>query len=168
MFEIGTYVLYGANGVCKIEGKTTDKIAGEEREYYVLAPAGITGAAIMVPADNQALLTKMKEIISGDEISRLIEAVKKSPLIWENDNKKRNELFGEILARADRKDIMLLIRSILIKKKELALFGKKLTLSDDNMLKRAEKLINDEFAVALGIESGAVPDFIREKMSVAE
>lgn len=63
---------------------------------------------------------------------------------------------------------MLLIRSILIKKKELALSGKRLTLSDDNMLKRAEKLINDEFAVALGIESGAVPDFIREKMSVAE
>lgn len=164
MFETDSFVLYGGNGVCRVLGKRRDRRCGTDREYYVLAPFGSTEASIFVPADNETLVAKMKKILSRDEIEKLIASLKDSAVEWEHDNRKRNDRFCEILADGDRREILTLIRSIYLKKKELASSGKHLAGSDENILKRAEKLINDEFAVALGIESNEVPLFIRNKI----
>ena len=68
------------------------------------------------------------------------------------------------MLRGDRGEMLSLVRSIYIRKKELSAVGKHLPGSDDGLLKKAEKLINEEFAVALGISSDEVPDFIKKTL----
>lgn len=164
MFEIGALVSYGTNGVCKISDKRNDNMSGTDREYYVLTPLGSRGASIFVPADNEKLVAKMRRLLSREEIANLISAACDNDIQWERDNKKRSEYGNEVIARGDRGEMLSLIRCIYLRKKELAAAGKRLPGVDDGILKRAEKLINEEFSVSLGIPSGDVPEFIRSSI----
>lgn len=58
----------------------------------------------------------------------------------------------------------MLIRTIRKKRKELEKQNKKLSASDDNALKKAEKIINGEFGFALSILPEEVPDFIAKNL----
>lgn len=167
MFEINSFVIYGGNGVCKIIGKRKDSLCGTDKEYYVLVPLGSKSSVIFVPVDNPSLLDRMQELLDRDEILGLISSLKFNEVEWEKDSRKRAELFGDILSRGDRKEILTLIRNIYLKKKKLSSEGKRLSVSDESVLKRAEKLINDEFGVALGIRSDEVPAFIRRTIEEA-
>lgn len=164
MFEKGSFVVYGANGVCTVSDRRTEKQCGADREYYVLTPLGNKDASIFVPTDNETLVAKMRNLLSRDEITELVLSLRESTVEWERDNKKRNEYGNAVLARGDRGEMLSLVRSIYIRKKELSAVGKHLPGSDDGLLKKAEKLINEEFAVALGISSDEVPDFIKKTL----
>ena len=38
MYQINDMILYGTEGVCKIDSIVTKELAGEAQEYYVLKP----------------------------------------------------------------------------------------------------------------------------------
>lgn len=160
MPDIGSLVIYGSNGICRITDKRKEKLYGAKNEYYVLTPVDNAGAMILVPADNEALLAKMKNILSENDIISLIKSIDDNELWWINDSKKRNELFSVILENGDRTELLRLIKCIYLKRKELSSAGKKLWLSDENTLKKAEKIINAEFSMVLGISPEEVPQFI--------
>ena len=65
MFDIGSYVIYGKAGVCKILD-VTNRIKGEKRDktYYVLEPIYDIGT-IYSPVDNKKL--KMRNLITKKE-----------------------------------------------------------------------------------------------------
>ena len=160
MPDIGSLVIYGSNGICRITDKRKEKLCGTKNEYYVLTPVDNAGAMIFVPADNEALLAKMKNILSENDIISLIKSIDDNELWWIDDSKKRNELFSVILENGDRTELLRLIKCIYLKRKELSSTGKKLWLSDENTLKKAEKIINAEFSMVLGISPEEVEQFI--------
>ena len=164
MTEIGSYIIYGGNGVCRVTDVRSEKLYGKQQTYYILTPVGNPGAVIYVPADNEALLGRMKEIVCPEEIRSLIAGLKDEELPWETDARVRGELYDSIIARGDRRELLLLIRTVYRRKLSLSEQKKKLGSVDENALKQAEKRINDEFAFSLSIPPEEVPEYIRDQL----
>lgn len=70
MFEIGEYVVYGMNGVCRVEEIGTMDLGGidSDKLYYTLLPIYTKGSRVFTPVDNQkvimrAIISKKKPVI---------------------------------------------------------------------------------------------------------
>ena len=75
MLELNSYVIYGDNGVCLVADKRKEKFAGVIREYYILKPQGNEGSTLFVPTDNEELLSKMRSILTREEILDIIHSL---------------------------------------------------------------------------------------------
>lgn len=166
MPDIGTLVIYGTNGICTVKDRRRDKLSGTKMEYFVLEPVDNPNSIIFVPVENTALISKMKKILSREEIISLVESIGNDNINWIDDNKKRAEYFSEVLSKADRTELLMLIKCLYIKRKELSADNKRLWASDENILKAAEKIINTEFSLVLGISQSEVPSFIQKTIKL--
>ena len=166
MAEKGSYIIYGSNGVCRVTDIRREKLYGKQQTYYILTPVGNPGSVIYVPADSEALLSKMKQIVCPEEILAILSGLKDEEMPWEADNRLRAELFDGLIARGDRRELLLMIRTLYLRRVRLAEQKKRLGSADENALKRAEKLINDEFSFALSIAPEDVPAYIRDRLLV--
>ena len=168
MLEKGSYVIYGGNGVCRVTDIRSETMYKTTRTYYVLESVNDPGATIYVPVDNETLLARMRKIPDRDEILMMLDALKDESFSWEPDNRLRAEQFEGILGRCDQRELLALIRTIREKRRRLAAENKKLGSSDDNALKRAEKIINGEFGFSLSIPPEEVPAYIVARLGVEE
>ena len=68
------FVHYGAYGVCQVEDIRPIRFGPDtpRREYYVLKPISQDGASIFVPADNLKLMSRMRPVLSEEEIDRRV------------------------------------------------------------------------------------------------
>ena len=166
MLEINTYITYGGNGVCRISDIRQDKLCGTRNTYYVLTPLSGGGATIFVPVDNAALVAKMQPLPDEAEALALIDGLRDAPAQWIADNRERGEYYESVLTGGSRMALLSMIRSIYEKRRELGEKSRRLWTVDENALKKAEKIINEEFSLALGIAPERVPAFIRERLCV--
>ncbi len=118
---------------------------------------------------DHAVLCGMKSLYQAarparDEILKMPDGLKNEKIPREQDNRLRAELFGGIPGRGDRMELLALIRTLREKRAELAREAGKMSASDDNVLKKAEKIINGEFGLALSIPPEEVPAFIAARL----
>lgn len=168
MLELNSYVIYGDNGVCLVADKRKEKFAGVIREYYILKPINNDGATLFVPADNEELLAKMRSILSKEEILAIIHSLPGEQVEFEENNKIREAYYNDVFERGDRRELLLLIKSLYNHKKERKEEGKKLWTIDENAMKHAEKLVYEEFGTVLDIPQEEVVDFIIAEVEKAE
>ncbi len=162
-FEKGTYVRYGTSGVCLIDDirPMTMPGTGTGTDYYVLRPAVNDNSVIYVPVNNEKITAVMIPVLSVEEVRSIIRSTAENSLPWIEDRKCRAEQQREILRRCDRRELLRLISCIYLRKRELAESGRKLAGSDENVLRQAEKLVNNELTFVLGIEESQVGGYIR-------
>ena len=163
-FDIGEYVSYGINGMCNIEDIRPMQLSQsvEKMMYYILRPESNPKSTIFVPVNNQKLVSKMRELMTKDEINAMLVRMKDRTLEWEKDVRFRTENFHEILNNGVNQDLILMIRCLHRKRQELVQLGKKLPARDSNTLKTAERLVEEEFAHVLHIKCEEVSDYIRD------
>ena len=163
-FDIGEYVSYGINGMCNIEDIRPMQLSQsvEKMMYYILRPESNPKSTIFVPVNNQKLVSKMRELMTKDEINAMLVRMKDRTLEWEKDVRFRTESFHEILSNGVTQDLILMIRCLHRKRQELVQLGKKLPARDSNTLKTAERLVEEEFAHVLHIKCEEVSDYIRD------
>lgn len=163
-FDIGEYVSYGINGMCNIEDIRPMQLSQsvEKMMYYILQPESNPKSTIFVPVNNQKLVSKMRELMTKDEINAMLVRMKDRTLEWEKDVRFRTESFHEILNNGVNQDLILMIRCLHRKRQELVQLGKKLPARDSNTLKTAERLVEEEFAHVLHIKCEEVSDYIRD------
>ena len=163
-FDIGEYVSYGINGMCNIEDIRPMQLSQsvEKMMYYILRPESNPKSTIFVPVNNQKLVSKMRELMTQDEINAMLVRMKDRTLEWEKDVRFRTESFHEILSNGVNQDLILMIRCLHRKRQELVQLGKKLPARDSNTLKTAERLVEEEFAHVLHIKCEEVSDYIRD------
>lgn len=161
MYQIGETVLYGTEGVCRIDEIQEMKCCGTKAAYYVLKPVYRAGATIYVPLDNERLVGRMRRVLSRAEIDELLRCVTQEELPWIEDANERRQEYGRILTEGDRCEVVRLIRLLYLRRQTLVSAGKHLRSSDDQLLREAEKLLNDEFALVLNIPQREVPEYIR-------
>ncbi len=154
MLELNSYVIYGDNGVCLVADKRKEKFAGVIREYYT--------------ADNEEILSKMRSILSKEQILDIVHSLPGETVEWEEDNKVRGEYYNEVFEKGDRRELLLLIKNLYNHKKERKEEGKKLWTIDENAMKHAESLVYEEFGTVLGIPQEEVVDFIIAEVGKAE
>ena len=166
----GNYVAYGTNGICEIEDvKPLSFTSGAEKSlYYILRPANSQGSTIFVPAGNETLTSRIRSLMTKDEIDALLTGMRDKELAWEQDRRFRTENFHEILMKGVQQELLLMIRCIYLKKQELEASGKKLPATDGNTLKAAEKLVEEEFSHVLHIAPGEVGEYIRSLLQVSD
>ncbi|MDO4302177.1 MAG: CarD family transcriptional regulator [Clostridia bacterium] len=164
MYKINDTVLYGKYGVCKIDNIAAENFTGKNMEYYCLKPAYSEGTVIYVPRENDRLVSKMKKVLSKEEIDELIFKTKNTELIWYADEKVRKDKYNAILSEGDRGKILQLINALYINKTEREAIGKKMYACDEKIMKEAERLIHEEFAVVLNIKPDEVVDYIVNKI----
>ncbi len=167
MYQIGETVLYGTEGVCRIAGLQEMKFGGQRARYYVLKPVYRDGATIYVPLDNERLLERMRRVLSAEEIDAILRSVTQEELPWIEDPNERKMTYSKILTAGDRREVVRLIRTLYLRRQNLVSCGKHLRSSDDQLLRDAEKLLNDEFALVLNIPQHEVPEYIRSRVEVS-
>lgn len=166
-FNKGEHVLYGKTGVCLIEDIKKCAFLKKDMLYYILKPVTSKSSTVYVPVDSD--LTKdMRPIITEEEIESLLCDVKGKEIEWIEDKQKRLESFNSILSEGNRQKIILLIRCLYLKKQEKLLLKKNICIADENILKTAEKLINEEFSFSIGCPEKDVGRYIRLKLGVSE
>ena len=168
MYQVGDTVLYGAEGVCLIDGIADKDFGGEKRAYYVLKPVHQDGATYYLPVGSQAANLKMRRVLSAPEIYELIRIMPDESEIWIEDENQRKLKYKEIIQSGDRLEIIKLIKTLYLHREELKEEGKKFHLCDERLMKDAAKLLYDEFAHVLNILPEEVQPFILEQVELDE
>ena len=153
MFQINDVIIYGANGVCEITAIEEKTVSGQKKAYFVLKPVKDKGATIFAPTDNEAVLKKMRRLLTKDEIYKLIDSMPEGDGIWAENENERKELYKSILARGDHLELIKMIKAIYGHKKEREAEGKRLHMSDERFFKDAEQALYNEFQYVLNMNS---------------
>lgn len=163
MYRVNDYVVYGSTGVCKVVEISQESFGGKaNREYYVLSPVFGNQVDIYIPTDKQEV--SLRPVLSEDEVMRLIGAIAGMESAWISDDSFRKATFSEILQSGDLERIIQLVKMIFNRKIELEKSGKNLGNTDAEILKQAEKILNQEFAIALNLQPDQVFSFIKERI----
>ena len=163
MFEIGGYVSYRADGVCKIADirKESFGVLAEPTLYYVLHPIHDEKSIFFVPVDNPVLVAKMRPLLSKEDIVALIKRVSERPLEWIPETKPRANHFKAILSEGEREELVYLVRLLRVHTEAMQAQGKRVYSTDDAAAKRAAQLLFAEFSMVFPIESpNDISDFI--------
>lgn len=153
MFNIGDHVSYRTEGICVVTDIRTENFGnmGDE-EYYILAPIREPNSVLYVPANNELLVSKMLPLLSASQICDLAKELRDQRIEWRNESRVRNHMLRDIINRGDRVSLILLVNTLSEKKDELLAEGKKLTAGDESILKRAKKMLLDEFSFTSDIK----------------
>lgn len=169
MHKINDKVLYATDGVCVIEDIAERTFSGKAETYYILKPYAKSISSIMIPVANEVLVSRMRRLLSVDEVLSLIDRMpKENGVEWIEDRKRRNEEYRSIIMQGDRDKLVRLIRTIYDYAQRQKEIGKKMHAQDERTLCEAERILYDEFSVVLGIKREDVLGYIRERLERAE
>lgn len=162
MFAAGDLVVYGGEGVCRVQGIGAPTISGADKAklYYTLAPMGRTGQ-VLTPVDTKVL---MRPVISRQEADALIEDLQELEIEKPGNTSMRGmkEYYRTVVMSYDCRHMASLIKGICRKRKWALAHGKKVSQMDERYLKRAEDQFYGELGIALGLAKEDVPDYIRQ------
>lgn len=164
MFQVNDMVLYGTNGVCKLVDIDERDCGGRMVKYYILKPIYASNSTVFVPVNNEKLTSKMRYVLTKEEIHAKIRSIPEGRQSWIADERTRKERFKDIVSRADTFELIQLIKTLLEHQETVTAKGKKLHVADERMLQEAEKMICDEFSYVLGIPREEVPSYIVNSM----
>lgn len=151
MFKVDDIVTYGINGVCKVAAIEEKNLMGTTKDYLVLKPLNGDKSTFYVPVDNENLLSKMRKLLSEDEINQLIDSMPNEKVLWIENERERKECYKKIIADGNHSELIRMIKAIHFEKKDRETKGKKLHISDERFLKEAEKILYDEFQYVLNL-----------------
>ena len=149
-FAVGDAVVYRAEGVCDIVDIRKETFARPEGEdYYILSPRNDANSSIYVPVYNEQLTALMRQILTRDELLRMLGELRGERLEWRPESRARNVMFREILAIGDRRALVVLVLTIKERIEQMAAEGKKAGSTETGALARACKLLRDEFSLVI-------------------
>lgn len=164
MFKVNDIVNYSTTGVCKITEVAKREIGSEQRQFYILQPIFDGNATVMVPTENELLVSRMRPILSENEITKLIELTPSSEPLWYNDDRVRFEEYKKTLLSTDRAIILSLVKALYLHQKSQHEKGRKLKGADERALKEAEKILYSEIAFVKKTEIKNIAQIIKEKI----
>jgi len=163
MYEIGSLIMYGEAGVCRIVDISEKEIGGEKKLYYTIQPCN-QSYMIYSPINNERVF--MRPIISKEEAENLIDLI---PTIEAEAYKSASireqiEHYESIVKRHDCRELIELTMSIYTKKLSAMENNKKVGAVDSKFMKKAEDLLFGELAAALEINQEDVLDYISNRI----
>ena len=165
MFQVGDLIIYGNEGVCRVESIGLPEIFENEqdRQYYTLDPLYKQGL-VYAPVDTPVF---MRSIITREEAMELIARIPEiDDGIFENRNiRVLSEQYQETLKSHDCAELVRIVKSVNHKRQIMTARGKKLGQVDEKFYKKAVDLLHGEFAVVLDIPKEEVCEFIEREVS---
>ena len=165
MYALGTLILYGTLGVCRVGEMVTRRVDGAEKQFYELQPLYQT-CVVYAPVEGKVFT---RPIITREEAERLIATIpsirpKICPI------KAAGQLadyYERAISTHDCGELIELTMSIYAKKRLAERQKRKMGAVDERFMKRAEDLLFGELGAALEIPRDNVRGYIEEKLGKA-
>lgn len=166
MYQLGEVVLYGTDGVFRVDEVTKKKFGKETGTYYVLRSVYRESSVIYIPVGNEKLEAKMHPILSEQEVDGLIAALPGCGAEWVDNENDRKLKFKEILTEGNRLAVAGLIRTLNEHQRRQESCGKKIHISDERFLKDAERVLYDEIAYVKQTQPNQVKMLLAEFLDI--
>lgn len=168
MFQKGELVIYGNNGICRIEeiGVPVGTLMGRSgKQYYTLSPVFGSGE-IYAPLDTKVF---MRPILTKEQAEQMIQQI---PEIQEEsvvgqDVRALSEKYKSFLNTHQCEDLIKLIKTVYVKEKVMEENGKKLAKTEQEFSKQAKELLHRELSLALDMPYEEIPAYITKKIQEA-
>jgi len=165
MYQKGEYVIYGNNGICKVEeigNPVGTPMANNGKEYYTLSPVFGSGN-IYVPLDTRVY---MRPILTKEQAEELIEQIPQiqGEIFEGKDVRALSEKYKDCLDTHQCEDLVKLIKTVYQKEKMMVENGKKLAKTEQDFGKLAKELLHREFSMALELPYEEVEEYITKKI----
>lgn len=166
MFEVGSYIVCGHHGVCKVEeiGPLKMNNSSEGKQYYTLSQVYSKGGMVYVPVDNDKIV--MRPVLSSEEAEQLISEITSAEEIHAANVRQEEAAYKEAIRSCDNKEWVKVIKTLYHKKQMRNAIGKRATSSDERNLHAAEEQLHGELAVALGMTKSEVVAYILKKIGM--
>ena len=160
MFKVGEYVVYGMNGVCRVEEIGPMPLSGMDSDkiYYTLLPLYTKGSTVFTPVDNKKV--KIRSVISKKQALELMDEMP--------DVEEIEVAYKEAMKSCDCREWMRIINTVYKRKEERQAQGKKMSACDERYLKQAQDSLFGEFAISLRIEKNEVEDYMMQRTNLKE
>jgi len=162
MFNINDYVVYKKE-VCIVKDIKENHL--DNSTYYVLVPITDNSLKIEVPCANR--LGYLRNLISKDEILKIIENIPNIEIINENDRLIENE-YKELLKKGTFNDLIKIIKTTYLRNKERTENKKKISDKDNTYFELAEKYLYTEFSIVLNKSYEETKKFVEEEVKKLE
>ena len=164
MLQVGSQVVYGIHGVCNIIDVETRRVDRKNVEYFVLEPNDQPGARFYIPTQNQAALSKLRRLLTKEELEILLASDAAHYDCWINEENQRKQKYRELINGSDRAALISMIRVLHKHRENQLAAGRKFHLCDENFLRDAQKVLCSEFSLILGIPQSQVAEYIEKKI----
>ncbi len=164
MFEIGEFVVYGNNGVCKVEDIGTIDVPGlpKDRVYYTLKPHKTKGGKIFTPVDNQKVI--IRNVIAKEAALELIDDIVNIDSLGVMDEKKREFAYKEAFQKCDCREMVKIIKTIYTHTEERLAEGKRVSNCDERYFKMAEERFYGELSIPMEMEKDEVKEYVTARV----
>ena len=163
MLKIGDRVIYGIHGVCTVVDDTVRDMNPKKLRFYVLEPLDQIGSRFYVPAENPVALAKLHPLLTKEELEILLASPEIRCGIWISDENQRKQYYRELMSKGNRVSILQMLYQLYLNKQQQQL-GRKFHLCDENFLKDAQRLLDAEFSLVLGIEPQQVAQYVKDAL----
>ncbi len=160
MFNVGESVVYGINGVCRIESIGVLDMDGmpKDKEYYTLCPVFSNRSKVFAPVDNTRIV--MRGVMSESEAKHLLDELPKLPELSITSEKLRECEYKEAIKSCDCYIIAKMLKTIKHRMNERIAQGKRVTANDEKYFRIAEDKLLSELSISLGKNKDEVKKWI--------
>ena len=159
-FSVDEYVVYGSEGVCRVEQIGHPNIAGLDstKEYYTLMPVYKSGR-IYAPIDS---LIPMRPAMDAETAKELISEMPHMPsrLDVPPDSKEAAAFYKSLVRTYECRKLISIVKHVQRKQRELACVKKNVSAADMKFMKIARDMICGELGFSLGVS----PKDVRERL----
>lgn len=165
MFEVGSYIIYGSNGVCKVEEIGSVSISGipKDKLFYTLVPIYSKGSKLFSPIDNNKVI--MRAVTSKEDAYKIIDDFLTIETIPESNEKNKEEVYKRSLRKCDCREYVKIIKTIYLRNQSRISEGKKTIAIEEKYLHMAEEHLYGELAISLDMNKSKVEEFIVERVN---
>lgn len=158
MFKINDYVVY-RKSVCKV-GKIKEI---EGKKYYELLPMEDSSLVINIPTTIDSTL--IREVISKEKIESIINSIPSIEEISCVNDKIMEQNYRDLLNDGSYDSLIRIIKTTFLRNKLRAENNRKVGEKDLAYLKKAEKLLYNEFSIALGMSYDETKKYVSDRVS---
>lgn len=159
MYKINDLVMYKKD-VCRIKDIKTNSLNGTQ--YYVMVP--LTDDSLIIDTHVENRLGYIKDLISLDEVNRLISEIPSLEPFENIDDKNIEFYYKNAIYNGTHKDLIRVIKSSYIRNSNRVKNNKKISEKDDKYFKLAEKYLYTEFGSVLNMGFDEVKDYILKEV----
>ena len=165
MYSQGDYVSYGVQGVCQVQGITEMNLPGSKikKQFYVLVPVYDDQGTIYSPVE-EGKVSKRRPILTQQEANELISSIPSVGLIDAADRKEFDLKVKEAASSGECMQWVVVMKTLISERDARIAAGKKMTTTNERLLKSAGDKLSGELAISLKIDRSMVVDILRQKL----
>lgn len=163
MYQIGDIIVYGDNGLCTIQDICASPFMPEDKRiYYVLEPHAVSGhARIYVPVEGDARTIRYP--LNRSQAEALFASLASLQPIEVPSERNRRQIYREALRTTDPADYVRILRTVALRRTELAERGKQPSEADLEYERIARNFLLQELALAFDLALNDVTENLERR-----